>query len=328
LHAYFYLGNAYRMNNELNKALENYYKFLNSPLFVGSYNQNVVVNEIKSCERAKIIQDAPVKIVKVRLDTMINTALDEWDPVVSGNGKTIVFVRSLKFYDAIFCSERVNGEWSEPVNINPQVVSDGDIYPSCLSYDGNTLYLIKKGETNSDIFVSKKRDGYWTKAEPVNSLNSNKKEDHISVSADGETAYISSNRRGSKGGFDIFYSRKDSKTGGWTKPKNCGKTINTKLDEITPSIANDGNTLFFSSKGHYNMGGYDIFYSNRIDKKWQSPLNIGYPINDTRDNFFYQPTVDGKAAYMALFDYSVPDATRDIYFIEPKSDSFILAGDK
>ncbi len=327
LHAYYYLGNAYRMDNQLNKALESYYLFLNSPMFVGGYNQNVVVQEIKSCERAKIIQDAPVKMHKEKLDSVINTPLDEMNPVISGDQKTIVFIRRLTFYDAIFCSQNIDGTWSEPVNINPQVVSDGDMYPSCLTFDGNTLYLIKNREINSEIYISHKKEGFWTKAEPVKSLNSGKHEHHISVSADGETAYISSNRRGSKGGFDIFYTRKDHKTGEWTKPKNCGKTINTKLDEITPFISNHGKTLFFSSKGHYNMGGHDIFYSNNDGKKWDIPLNIGFPINDTRDNFFYQPTTDGKAAYMAVFDYSIPNPTRNIFYIRPTSESFVLANE-
>ena len=324
LHAYFYLGNAYRMNNELNKALEYYYKFLNSPMFVGDYNQNVVVEEIKSCERAKIIQDAPVKLEKEALDTVINTSLDEMNPVVSGDQKTIVFVRKLTFYDAIFYSEKRGNQWITPVNINPQLLSDGDMYPSCLSDEGNILYLIKVQETNSEIYISHKRDGFWTKAVPVNELNSKAQENHISVSADGDEAYISSNRSGSKGGFDIFYSKKDEKTGEWSRPKNCGKTINTKQDEITPVICNNGKTLFFSSKGHYNMGGYDIFYSNQNGKKWQIPLNIGYPINDTRDNYFYQPTIDGKSAYMAIFNYSASDGLRDIFLLKPMSESFVI----
>ena len=119
LHALFYLGNAYRIDNQLDKALKAYNTFVLSPFYAGNYNVTIVENEIKSCERAKIIEDNPVRIIEIHLPENINTSASELYPVVSFDEKRLVFVRRLKFYDAIFFSLRENDIWADPVNITP-----------------------------------------------------------------------------------------------------------------------------------------------------------------------------------------------------------------
>jgi len=67
-------------------------------------------------------------------------------------------------------------------------------------------------------------------------------------------------------------------------------------------VSEDGNTLWFSSQGHYNMGGFDIFYSKKIDEnQWSSPVNMGYPINNTDDNLFFYPVQNGAYAYLSKY---------------------------
>lgn len=315
LHAYFYLGNAYRINNQLNKALTVYNTFINSPFYWANYNQAIVENEIRSCERAKIIQDSPVKYKRELLPGNINTSATEKDPVVSGNENILVFVRSLKFYDAIFFTVKENGNWDKPVNISPQIGSDGDFYPTCISFDGKTLYLVKNSDSNSDIYISRFENGLWSKAEKLGwHINSKSNETHASISEDGSTLYFTSDRHKERSGFDIYVSKKD-KNGKWGRAKNLGKTINTEYDEATPFITNDGKTLFFSSKGHYNMGGYDIFYSNREGKNWSNPINLGYPVNNTGDNLFFDPVKAGGVGYMSRTDEE-ESGNEDIYRYE------------
>lgn len=298
LHAIYYLGNAYRMNNQLADALSAYNKFTNSIYYWGNYNDEIVINEIKSCERAKIIQDAPVSIVEEILNESINTNAIETNPVVSGNDSSLIFIRKLKFYDAIFYCVRKNGSWSEPVNINPQLGSDGEFYPSALSYEGKEMYLIKKLENECDIYYSRLNGNKWSKVRKLNhNINSAKDETFASISQDGKNLYFSSNKRGSRK-TDIFLTEKNN-DGKWSKPKKMKKVINTLEDETNPCITNNGNTLFFCSKGHYNMGGYDIFYSNKVKGKWSEPINIGYPINTTRDDLFYYPVKAGKIIYIS-----------------------------
>jgi len=321
LHVYFYLGNAYRINNQLNKALECYMKFIDSPYFYGNYNQNVVNREIKSCERAKIIQDAPLAFEKTNLGAAINTNFSEEKPVISGNGESFVFIRRLKFYDAIFFSRKINNEWQTAVNINPQILSDGEYYPSGLSYDGNTLLLIKKENNSYDIYYSVYNGEIWSEATKLGKkVNSLFNEVHASFGTNEETIYIASNRKGGRGGYDIYISKKNT-AGEWRKPKNLGKQINSEFDERDASYCTDQDLLFFSSQGHYTMGGYDIFYSRKSGNKWEIPLNIGYPINNTSDNFFYSPARENcREGYYSLIDQEGLGEA-DIYLIKVTSTS-------
>lgn len=312
LHAWFYLGNAYRASNRLDDALMAYNTFINSPFYYGNYNVNIVENEIKSCERAKIILDSPVAFEELALDTMINTTASEIYPVVSAEGQSIAFVRRLKFYDAIFYAIRQGSSWSQPVNLNPAVGSDGEFYTVSLSSDGSELYLVKKDLENSDLYVCYRNASSWTKAEPLNSnINSTAQETWCSISPDKETLWFTSSRKGGSGGLDIYFSGKD-KNGHWGKAKNAGKMINTPFDDESPYLANDGNTLFFSSKGHDSMGGFDIFYSVFDGKSWGIPQNVGSPINNTTDNLGFVPLNDGATGYYSRID-SVRGTAGDIF---------------
>ncbi|MFW5657811.1 MAG: tetratricopeptide repeat protein [Bacteroidota bacterium] len=316
LHAYFYLGNAYRINNELAKALQSYDTFVNHPDYEGNYNLTVVENEIRASERAKIIQDSPVSIQLINLGHPVNTAEENMYPVVSADEQAMVFITGLQFYDAIFYTVRnENGSWEEPVNISPLVGSDGDLYPTYLSPDGTTLLMVKKQDNNDDIFISTLKDDEWTKAVSIgDNINSRRDESYGSLSADGKTLIFTSTKR-SIGEADIFIAKKQG-DGTWSKPENIGKTINTEFDEAAPYLASDGKTLFFSSQGHYNMGGYDIFYTNRdASGKWSEPINLGYPLNNTGDNKYFYPLENGRIGYMALMRNN-GYGQHDIYRVE------------
>ena len=317
LHAYFYLGNAYRIGSQLDKALKAYDTFVLSPFYAGNYNVTIVKNEIKSCERAKIIEDNPVSITEISLSDKINTPASELYPVVSGDEKKLVFIRRLKFYDALFYSTNEGGEWSDPINITPDIGSDGEYYPTSLSADGNELYLVRNTEQGSDIYISYLKNDRWSKAEKlIKKINSLSNENAAAISDDGNLLFIASDRKGGKGGFDLYVSKKNS-SGAWSKPKNLGKVINTPFDESSPVVIKNGTALFFSSKGHFNMGGYDIFYSVPENKKWTTPVNIGSPINNNGDNTFYYTIGNGKKAYVSKFGTN--GESEDIYMLSVKS---------
>ena len=317
LHTLFYLGNVYRMDNQLGKALEVYDKFVNHQGYEGTYNTGIVETEIKACERAKIIQDSPVDVKWQNLGVTINSPSSETHPVVSGDETVLIFLTKLKFYSAVYFSKKNGDSWSSPENINPQILSDGEFYPTAVSYDGKDLYLVKKGTKNMDIYLSHYVNGEWTVAKPLNkNINSSSDENAATITKDGNTMYFTSNRSGSRG-FDIYKSVKEA-DGEWGKAENLGKVINTKGDEATPSISPDGKTLYFSSVGHYNMGGMDIFYSVlQKDGTWSLPSNIGYPVNTTTDNVGFQTIGDGSIGYISRI---APDGVgkEDIYRAEIK----------
>jgi len=145
-------------------------------------------------------------------------------------------------------------------------------------------------------------------------INSESFEMHASTTKDGNILYFTSNRDGGYGGFDIYKSFKDE-NGEWSEPENLGSTINTAFDEATPFITENREKLYFSSKGHKNMGGYDIFYSERNNNTWSKPVNMGYPINTTDNDKFFFPLKNGKIAYYPKIK---PDnyGKTDIYKLE------------
>jgi hypothetical protein len=302
-YAYFSLGNAYRINNELEKALNIYRVFTRSEDFEGNYNLAIVDNEIRACQRAKIIQDVPIDVEFKKLPPPINVNSDNTNAVLSGDGNTMIFITELAFYDAIHLSTKVNGYWSEPEVLNPQVGSDGDMYPTSLSFDGRELYMVKRAEGNDDIYVSTRGEEFWSKARPLGAtVNTGTDETHAGISSDGKILYFTSSRRGGYGGLDIYRAFRLSGEE-WGEAENLGPVINTEKDEETPFPSDNGKRLYFSSGGHFNMGGYDVFFSDlNAEGQWKDPINIGYPVNTTGDDLFFYPIGDGNRAYYSRID--------------------------
>jgi len=108
---------------------------------------------------------------------------------------------------------------------------------------------------------------------------------HAALSKDGLVLYFTSDMPGGYGGLDIWYCERLI-TGNWGLPKNCGSNLNTPEDEAFPNIGIDGN-IYYASKGHIGMGGYDLFVSVGEKNNWSIPRNLGYPLNSSTDDFYY-----------------------------------------
>jgi outer membrane protein OmpA-like peptidoglycan-associated protein len=317
--AYIFLGNAYRINNRLDDAIKAYGKYKSNLTEKQVLEKQYANKQIEACRNAKEIMKNPIRVEFVNAGENINSATSNYNPVLSADGNTLLYMNELPFYDAVYHSTKTNGVWGMPVNITPQIQSDGDLITKSLSSDGKTLILTKEGNFNSDIWTSTLGDdGIWTPAQPFSKkINTKYWESHASLSPDGQTLYFASNMKGGMGEMDIFMSSFDPIKNEWGDPVNLGKTINTHLNEDAPVITPDGNTLFFSSQGHYCMGGYDIFYSKKDPKtgKWGKPVNMGYPLNTTDDEIFYWPiTNDGMhGAFARLRDDGF--GREDVYWV-------------
>ncbi len=120
----------------------------------------------------------------------------------------------------------------------------------------------------------------------------------ISLSPDGNTIFFVSTQKSGFGAKDIYKSTKGV-DGKWTTMENLGETINTEFDEDSPYITSDGKTLYFASKGHSGIGGYDIFKSELVDDKWSTPENIGIPINSPVDDIYYIIDKENTKGYIS-----------------------------
>jgi tetratricopeptide (TPR) repeat protein len=264
--ALYYLANAYRINNQLDKALETYDLFRKN-LDPDVYDSVIVNLQIQSCLNARELMRMPIYVKENNLGNIINEANSEFNPVISDNEDLLIFSKSEAFYDAIFYSTKVNGQWSGPINMNEVLIVDKDIFPTSLSSDGKTLYLYSSADYDGIIYTSQYENNSWSPLVKLNeNINTKYWESHATISHDNKKLYFTSNRKGTLGGLDIYVSKRDS-TGDWGPAVNLGSVINSPYNEESPFLSQDDKTLFFSSRGHFNMGGYDIFYSTLLENR-------------------------------------------------------------
>ncbi len=330
--ALFYLAKAYRINVQLDKAIQTYTEYKKQLDDGDVYYHEFVELQIQTCKNAKELISSPIPVKKTNLGHVINDSDDNFNPVITPDGKTMIYTtlqrvydRELQqetFYEIInYTTKNENGEWAEPQDITSKINSDGYLATVGISADGTQMYFFRDDYGDGNLYKAEKKGYRFTEIEELDrDINSRDWESHISPAPDGKTFYFTSTMKGGKGGRDIYVIEKDSK-GKWKDPVNLGRAINTPFDEDCPVISEDGKTLYFCSEAHNSMGGYDIFYSKKnAVGEWTTPLNIGYPINTTDDDIFFMPYKNGK---FALFAHRDPDDTfgrKDIYRYQLKFD--------
>ena len=153
--------------------------------------------------------------------------------------------------------------WSDVQRFSDKI-SKSDSWESqpTVSSDGNTIIFASNrvgGYGKIDLYEINLQNGKWTDPKNLGStINSNEHEKSPYLHTDGETLFFASTNFPTLGGFDIFYSRKDS-LGFWKEPQNIGYPINTVADEISLFVSTDGKKAYFSSNQLDGVGGWDIY---------------------------------------------------------------------
>lgn len=296
--ALFLLAEIYRINQQYDKAVENYEKY--KELLKPKDNlRELVDQDIASCKNAKgFIQDS-LNVKATNLGPIINNEFPNINAVVSGDGQTLAYTTLNKLSNDILISNLINNKWSAPKKITTQL-GNKYLLTCFLSYDGKDLYLSSDDPENCDIYVSTLEKNRWIKAIKFEKpINTKANETHACLTKDGNTMYFTSDRKGGLGGFDIYKSNVTAK-GTWGEPVNLGPEINTPFNEATPFLSPDEKYLFFSSEGHDGMGGYDVFYVNL--EGTPKVVNMGYPVNNSDNNQFYFPQNGWKAGLISYYD--------------------------
>jgi hypothetical protein len=313
--ALYELAKAYRINYNFDKAKETYLRYRATLLPDDRENIEFIEHEIKVCDIAKILISKPVSFSVENMGELINDEKSNFNPAISADGKSFVYMSSLKFYDAVMYTRIVNGKWAGPVNIYPELQIDGDISISCISKDGKLLLLSKDDNYNSDIYSAAFDGTIWFPAVRLNkNVNTKYWESHAFITEDGNQLIFASDRPGGFGGLDLYISTKIN--GDWGPAINMGSDINTQFNEDRPFLANHSKVLIFSSQGHENMGGYDLFKSElQSTGSWKKPENMGYPLNTPDDNTYFMPSDDGKSGYYFIEKENEGFGKEDIYRI-------------
>ncbi len=307
--AYYYSAMSYHNLYLYDQSLENLKKNESFPL--NKKGKAELAEAITRVEEAQKIFADFKPIVVTRL-AVINSPYDEHTPIPTADGNKLFFTSKReggisgglkspegKMYEDIWVWDKTIGLMSKPYNIGGPINTEGHEATCGLSPDGKTLFIFKGNSKRAgDIFVSKQKDTLWTAPEPLSKKINKKRsiERHASLTPDGKQLYFSSDKRGGKGGRDIWVSalRADSTWGSPTLVEN----INTERDEESPFVLPNGKTMYFSSNGFYGLGRYDVFRTTlNSDGTWAAPVNVGAPINTSDEDVFYFPLPDEKSAY-------------------------------
>jgi OmpA-OmpF porin, OOP family len=261
-------------------------------------------------------------IIKVEnMGEHVNTPLNELRPTISADGNLLFFIREnhpnntnyntvRNSQDIWFTMRDESGNWSKAVHLGYPL--NTALYNSVfwISPDNNRI-LIRGAFVNGDYAgtgVSMcwlQEDGYWSKPEALMIKNYFKydrgQRSGATMAHDGKTLLLYMSPE--KGNFfnDIYVSLLQP-DGTWSEPKSLGKKINLeKYDEMTPYLASDGETLYFSSDRPGGLGDNDIWMTKRLDKtwqKWSDPVNLGSPINTPEWDAFFTLDAGGEYAYL------------------------------
>ncbi len=309
--AYFLLAEARAINHEFDKAIEMYRIFRQSltPQELSEW-RDMIEKKLLECQNGKTIIKQPARAFVDLLDNQINSSYDDYNPLISPHDGLIYFTsrrptgtrdrvdsRDHKYTEKIFIAKHSEGQLIQEAEVAQQFNTRSHSATAGISHDGNTL-VIYRGDTGGNLLFSQFKKGKWTKPREIRRINSRHHETSATFSSDGNTMYFISERPGGYGGKDIWVTTMGNR-GRWTEPVNLGPVVNTEYDEEGLYLAPDDKTLYFSSKGHNSMGGYDIFSTTFDNGRWSNPVNLGYPVNTSSDDVFFKMTKDGKHAYLS-----------------------------
>ncbi|HSH67258.1 MAG TPA: carboxypeptidase-like regulatory domain-containing protein [Bacteroidia bacterium] len=312
----YYLGRLCLLNREYDDAIRYFTAYKNSKHAV-EHTPKEIQDLIHKAQTAIVFEKNKNDSIKiVNLGDSINTAYAEYAPLISEKEDFMLFTSRRKneahtkkdplgeYFEDIYISRKKDGKWGSASLLTDTLINTPLHDASTgLSADGKKLLIYRTSPdlTSGDIYESN-YDGnsFSTPSIIPTNVNSKKyRETSACYSPDNNIIFFSSDRPGGFGGKDLYYMKRLS-NGKWGSPFNLGPTINTEYDEDAPFVHPLNNTLFFSSQGHLNMGGYDIFKSNFDEAgKFTQPENLGCPINTSDDDLFFVLNANGSTGYFS-----------------------------
>lgn len=302
-HIFLDMGIAHFHNHEFIEAIR-YLEYYRN--YVPTEKHAIIERYIDYSLSADTMVLKPINVEFINLGKTINSRSDDFNPFVTRDDTRMLFssesdLRSIR----VFMSKRknYNEDWEQCKPAGKTINQSNDQIISGLSPDGDALFLFFNNydPENNDIVMSNFNGEDFDEAKVLTGkVNTNKREEGACITLNRDTLFFASNRPEGFGGLDIYMTRR-LPTGNWGEPVNLGASINSPYDDNYPSISENGKVLYFSSKGHSSMGGYDLYSSewNSVFHRWSKPHNLGYPINTTYDNNNISILDNGRYAYVA-----------------------------
>lgn len=305
---------------------------------------------IKSCEDAIKWKNDKTRYV-VDNFKILNSKFNDFAPMYYVNN-SLVFTsdreesQGNKLYDwtyqkhtDIYVSNNIGKKGviklEKPVSIDEDGIVNTKFNEGVVTFDRrfNTMFYTqcngKDGEGhNCQIFVIRKKGKVWGQPEIMPfCTDSFIKFGHPSLSPDGNKLYFASDMPGGYGEHDLYVSSYVKRGKTWGDPVNLGPVINTPGNDFYPfSYTED--RLYFSSDGHPGMGGLDIFYSDKVNDEWTTPVNLKSPVNTGWDDFSIIVDPGGTIAkgYSGYFASNRGGKGDDIYHFYMTPLKYTLSG--
>lgn len=309
---YYLLGRAYHFAYKFPNAIKMFEEF--KKLDKGnSENIDDVEKQIEYCYNAIEIMKFPLNVQLDNVGDAINSTTKDYYPFVPSDEAYLIYNTKRDdgsnklpdgyFNSEIYISKVKNGKFTNARKLDQNVNTlNGSEEIVGMSADGKKLLLYFDNEEHyGDLFIADFDGNNVKNLEQLpKEINSKDHEIAATITQDGNELYFASNREGGYGGVDLYVSRK-LPNGKWGPAQNLGPTVNTYYDEDFPNITADGKILYFSSKGHTSMGGYDIFKAswNQAKRNWGDVKNVGYPLNTPEDNMNFRVSESGRTGYIS-----------------------------
>jgi len=315
----FYLGIAYHLNSEFDKAIERFESFRRKGGKYHKLYESAGLALAQSQNAKDLIKDKRNYLI-TNVGAPINTEFSDYSPAVTADGNMMFFTSKRdrfepvefsnkgitspqdgKHFEDVYVSyrNRQTGKWGEPEVMDFCKPSSNQASIST-SPDGQFLFIKMEEKDVANLYLCEREgEKYSDPVLMVENINSKSWETGATISADGKTFYFVSDRPEGYGGGDIYRCLR-LPNGEWSLPTNLGPSINSQYDEICPFIHPDGKTLFFSSNNMESMGGFDVFQSlKESDTIWSKPENLGYPLNTVDHDVSFSTMADGKTGYFS-----------------------------
>lgn len=297
----FYHGLMLKLNGNTTEAMKQFDRFIafheHNVALLHFVEQAIV--EKAGCEMAQMEMELPIAVKAELLESPVNSSYNDFAPALRDAG-TLVVTSSRIQSNRDLIDERNGEAFSD--NYLFQRGPEGWIdrtrkefsFANTLYHDGSGSFT-KKGdryffticESQCRIFETHTENGKWTRPAPLDEMINHPASDakQPAISPGGDTLFFASNRPGGFGQFDIWFSIRQSESQ-WSRPINAGQIINTKANDIAPSLTALPSVLFFSSQGHAGYGGYDLFVAKRKSGGDTVLYNLNFPFNSVKDDCF------------------------------------------
>ena len=266
-------------------------------------------------QRINLVPGAETDAVAENLGPQINSFFDEVFPVISPDGQSLFFDRKNhpgntgnRINDDIWVSRLDSASgWSRARQVGPPLNTIDHNFVCSISPDGNTLLLGNAyqddGQLTDGLSISHRGAQGWEKpvALEIEDYYNLDEYAEYQLAANGKVILMAVERKDSEGKRDLYASFL-MPGGRWAAPMHLGPDLNTAGLEMSPFLASDMRTLYFSSNGYPGYGKSDMFVSRRLDgswKRWSEPLNLGPAINSEGLDAYYTLPATGDYAYFA-----------------------------